>query len=294
MGRTTGSGRARAAVSGFGFLPALVPASACPGSERWVVALAAVVVPSSLGAGAAARMALPDLGQHEGRRGGVRVAWVVEVDPQPAVLAGGVGPRDVPQFCPAYVVCQGQAGEGVFEGELERAEPVGGAPDRRAGRAGRDGRAGRAGRDGRDGRGDRVDGGRPWCSRRRVLRQVRARGGEDEGSQGIDGVGGSSSAGGISPDEGGVGVQPDAPAEALLDAVVPAAQADEVGGRGGAGRPRSDVVEVAEAGVDVATGEAAVPVALPDQRGDAFARPIAGAGGVVEQGAGDRGGRCGG
>jgi hypothetical protein len=66
--------------------------------------------------------------------------------------------------------------------------------------------------------------------------------------------------GGISPRDGAVGVEFGGPPVALLDAVVAPAQAHEVRGRGGTGRPGPDVVEVALTRGGGAAGEAAGPV----------------------------------
>ena len=82
-----------------------------------------------------------------------------------------------------------------------------------------------------------------------------------------------------------------APAGALFGAVVAAAEGGEVGGGGGAGGPGGDVVEVAEAGGDVAAGEPAPPVAGLDQGGEPGSGAVGGGGqGVVGVGEGAGGG----
>ena len=120
---------------------------------------------------------------------------------------------------------------------------------------------------------------------------VRGVGGEDECLQGVQGCGGARVCGGVGPGGGGVGCEVDAPAGCLLDAVVAAAEGEQVGGGGGAGGPGSDVVEVAEPGGDRAAGEAAAAVAGLDQGGERGAGSV-GVGGElvvgVESGAGQR------
>jgi hypothetical protein len=86
-------------------------------------------------------------------------------------------------------------------------------------------------------------------------------GGEGGAVEVVDGVGGGAFAGGVGPFDDAGGEQEGSPAVALFDAVVASAQADEVGGVGGADGPGHDVVDVAEPGCDGAAGEAAVSVA---------------------------------
>ena len=96
----------------------------------------------------------------------------------------------------------------------------------------------------------------------------------------VVGVGGALLARWRGPDDGAVGVQDVGPAAALLEAVVSAAQAAEVGGAGVTGGPGSDVVEVAGPRGTVATPHAAGAVAGADEVGDALGRAVGGGRGL--------------
>ena len=92
--------------------------------------------------------------------------------------------------------------------------------------------------------------------------------------QGVGGVGGADSAGGVGPGGDPVGGEGEVPAQSLFDAVVAPAEAEQVGVVGGSVGPGPDVVDVAEDGGDGAAGEAASPVAGLDPRGRPLRGPV--------------------
>ena len=109
--------------------------------------------------------------------------------------------------------------------------------------------------------------------------------------QGVEGRGRAIAAGRVGPGGRAVGCKAHPPAGSLLDAVVAAAQGEQVVGRGGSGRPGPHVVEVAEAGCHAAAGEAAPAVAGADQRRELGAGSVGVGREVVvgvEAGAGER------
>ena len=107
---------------------------------------------------------------------------------------------------------------------------------------------------------------------------------------------GALSTDGVGPGRGAVHGQAHAPPGSLLDPVVTPAQAHQVHGGGRAGRPRPDVVEVAEPGGHRAAREPAPPVTGADQCRELRPGPVRrrpsrpnrtrGPGVVVEEGTG--------
>ena len=92
---------------------------------------------------------------------------------------------------------------------------------------------------------------------------------EDDEVEQVPWLGGTDAPRGVGPHRASVRGQADAPAGALLDPVVPTAQAHEVRGGGGAGGPGPDVVEVAEPSRHRAPGEPAATIPRTYERGEA-------------------------
>lgn len=125
--------------------------------------------------------------------------------------------------------------------------------------------------------------------RRRPGRRGRTVGGQDEGLERVEGLGGAGATDGVGPPSGAVGGEQHAAAGRLLDAVMAAAEGEEVARGRGTGRPGPHVVEVAEARRHRTPGEATAPVAGPDEGGELAAGPVGARGevtGGVEAGAG--------
>ncbi len=96
------------------------------------------------------------------------------------------------------------------------------------------------------------------------------------GVQRVQRRGGADGADRVGPRGRAVGAEPQDPARGLLDPVVAPAEAEQVRGSGGAGRPGPDMIEVAEPRRHCAPREAAPPVACSDQCHQLGSRPVSG------------------